>query len=157
PGKEVRVLGLGERLAAERRQAWERWYGPVSASRWGSAAWHALAWGVFGLAYVAGVAFVIGGLHAATGDILLLLAAGSRLSAYIGATVGEIGFLRGIWIDGARRLAWLEDYAASLISSADLPVPQQLSQGIRFEHLSFSYPGTARLVLDDVNLELPAG
>ena len=39
----------------------------------------------------------------------------SRLSAYIGATVGEIGFLRGIWLDGSRRLAWLEDYAASLV------------------------------------------
>ena len=46
--------------------------------------------------------------------MLLVLAAGSRLSAYIGATVGEIGFLRGIWLDGSRRLAWLEDYAAAL-------------------------------------------
>src|SRR5262249_36592572 len=33
----------------------------------------------------------------------------------------------------------------------------RLSQGIRFEHVSFAYPGTERLVLDDVNLELPAG
>ena len=31
-------------------QAWERWYGPVSAARWGSAAWHTLAWAVFGAA-----------------------------------------------------------------------------------------------------------
>ena len=63
------------------------------------------------------------GLDAPAGDVLLVLAAGSRLSAYIGATVGEIGFLRGIWMDGSRRLAWLEDYAASLVASADLPVP----------------------------------
>src|ERR1700751_1532296 len=35
PGKEVRVTGIGERLIAERRAAWERWYGPVAASRWG--------------------------------------------------------------------------------------------------------------------------
>ena len=55
--------------------------------------------------------------------MLLVLAAGSRLSAYIGATVGEIGFLRGIWLDGSRRLAWLEDYAASLVQGADAPVP----------------------------------
>src|SRR5262245_40600023 len=26
PGKEVRVVGIGERLVAERRAAWERWY-----------------------------------------------------------------------------------------------------------------------------------
>jgi ATP-binding cassette subfamily B protein len=86
----------------------------------------------------------------------LVLAAGSRLSAYIGATVGEIGFLRGIWMDGSRRLAWLEDYAAALVAFADQPVPVRLAQGIRFEHVSFAYPGTERLVLDDVNLELPA-
>src|SRR5205807_7793278 len=42
PGKEVRVLGIGPRLIAERRDAWERWYGPVAAARWGSASWHTL-------------------------------------------------------------------------------------------------------------------
>jgi ATP-binding cassette subfamily B protein len=157
PGKEVRVLGIGQRLMTERRRAWERYYGPVSAARWGSAVWHTLAWAVFGGAYVGAVVFVSWGLQAPAGDVLLVLAAGSRLSAYIGATVGEIGFLRGIWMDGARRLAWLEDYAAAQVASADLPVPGRLTQGVRFEHVSFAYPGTDRLVLDDVNLELPAG
>ncbi len=89
--------------------------------------------------------------------MLLVLAAGARLSSYIGATVGEIGFLRGIWMDGSQRLAWLEDYAASLVAHADLPVPLQLRQGIRFDHVSFAYPGTERLVLEDVTLKLPAG
>src|SRR5207247_367674 len=83
PGKEVRVTRLGQRLATERRAAWERWYGPVSGAPWGS--------------------------------------------------------------------------AAALRRSADLPVPARLTHGIRFEHVSFAYPGTERLVLDDVNLELPAG
>jgi ATP-binding cassette subfamily B protein len=157
PGKEVRVTGIGERLVTARREAWERWYGPVSSARWGSAAWHALAWAVFGGAYVGAVVFVAWGLNRPAGDVLLVLAAGSRLSAYIGATVGEIGFLRAIWMDGSRRLAWLEDYAASFVASADLAVPERLTGGIRFEHVSFAYPGTERLVLDDVNLELPAG
>jgi ATP-binding cassette, subfamily B, bacterial len=157
PGKEVRVLGIGDRLATDRRRAWERWHGPVSKARWGTALWHTLAWALFGAAYVGAVVFVSSGLHAPAGDVLLVLAAGSRLSAYVGATVGEIGFLRGIWMDGSRRLAWLEDYAAALVATADLPVPQRLAEGIRFEHVSFAYPGTDRLVLDDVNLELPAG
>ncbi len=153
----MRVTGIGARLAAQRRSAWEGWYGPVSAARLGSALWHSLAWAIFGSAYVGAVVFVAAGLEASAGDVLLVLAAGARLSAYVGATVGEIGFLRGIWMDGARRLAWLEDYAAGLTASADLPVPARLTAGIRFDHLSFTYPGTDRVVLDDVNLELPAG
>jgi ATP-binding cassette subfamily B protein len=157
PGKEVRVLGIGQRLATERRQALDGWFELISTARWGSAMWHTLAWAVFGGAYVGAVVFVSSGLHASAGDVLLVLAAGSRLSAYIGATVGEIGFLRGIWMDGSRRLAWLEDYAASQAAKADLPVPARLAQGIRFEHVSFAYPGTDRIVLDDVNLELPTG
>jgi ATP-binding cassette subfamily B protein len=157
PGKEVRVLGIGERLATERHQAWEQWYTPVSAARWSSALWHALAWAIFGIGYLGAVVFVTSVLHSPAGDVLLVLAAGARLSAYVGATVGEIGFLRGIWMDGAKRLAWLEDYAASLVASADAPVPERLAHGIRLEHVSFAYPGTERLVLEDVNLELPAG
>ena len=157
PGKEVRVTGIGGRLMTERRAMWEQWYSPVSSARWCSALWHTLAWAVFGAAYVGAVVFVSAVLNRPAGDVLLVLAAGSRLSAYIGATVGEIGFLRGIWMDGSRRLAWLEDYAAALVAFADQPVPARLAQGIRFEHVSFAYPGTKRLVLDDVNLELPAG
>jgi len=116
PGKEVRVTGIGPRLMAERRQAWDRSNRPVASARWGSAVWHTLAWAVFGGAYVGAVIFVSAGLNAPAGDVLLVVAAGSRLSAYIGATVGEIGFLRGIWMDGSRRLAWLEDYAAALVA-----------------------------------------
>jgi ATP-binding cassette subfamily B protein len=100
---------------------------------------------------------VASGLDAPTEDVLLVLAAGSRLSAYIAATVGEIGFLRGIWMDGAQRLAWLEDYAADLAADTDQPVPDRLADGIRFEHVSFAYPGTDREVLVDVDLTLPAG
>jgi len=138
PGKEVRVTRIGARLVTQRRAAWERWYGPVARARRRSAVWHTLAWAIFGA-------------------VLLVLAAGSRLSAYIGGTVGEIGFLRGIWLEGSRRLAWLEDYAASQSRGADLPVPAHLGEGIRFEHVSFAYPGTDRSVLDDVTLRLTPG
>ena len=157
PGKEVRVTGIGERLITDRRWAWECWYGPVAGARWGSALWHALAWAIFGLAYVGAVVFVSSGLRAPASAVLLVLAAGARLSGYIGATVGEIGFLRGFWMDGSRRLAWLEDYAAAVAASGDLPVPTALHRGIRLEHVSFAYPGTSRVVLEDVSLTLPAG
>ncbi|MGH9661220.1 MAG: ABC transporter ATP-binding protein, partial [Bryobacteraceae bacterium] len=131
PGKEVRVTRIGDRLVKQRREAWERWYQPVAAARWRTALWHTLAWATFGAAYVGAVVFVSSRPGATPGQVLLVLAAGARLSAYLGATVGEIGFLRGFWLDGSRRLAWLEDYAASLVENADTPAPDRIVEGIR--------------------------
>jgi len=98
PGKEVRVTRIGELLVKKRRSAWEGWYKLVSArdgiARFGIR-WH----GQFsGAGYIGAVVFVSVVLHGTAAQVLLLLAAGSRLSAYIGATVGEIGFLRGFWL-----------------------------------------------------------
>jgi ATP-binding cassette subfamily B protein len=157
PGKEVRVARIGPRLIDDRAEAWKRYYAPVSRARLGTALWQSLAWLLFGAAYVGAVVFVAAGLNASAGDTLLVVAAGSRLSQYLAATVGEIGFLRGIWMDSSRRLAWLEDYAAAQLMNADQPAPDRLLEGLRFEHVSFRYPGTERLVLDDVDLVLPAG
>jgi ATP-binding cassette subfamily B protein len=157
PGKEVRVTGIGSRLTTQRREAFERAYAPVAATRWSSALWHTLGWAIFGIGYVGAIVFVSSYLAAPAADVLLVVAAGSRLSAYIGATVGEIGFLRGFWMDGSRRLAWLEDYAASLDAQADMPVPARLRRGIQLDRVSFAYPGTSRLVLDNVTVSLPTG
>ena len=157
PGKEVRITGIGERLVRQRREAWERGYAPIAKERMVSARWHTLAWALFGVAYVGAVVFVSYGLRAPASAVLLVLAAGARLSAYIAATVGELGFLTGFWMDGARRLAWLEDYAAAIAGAADQAAPARLRRGIRFENVSFAYPGTQRQVLENVNLELPAG
>src|SRR3954467_12014371 len=156
-GKDVRVTRIGDRLVRDRRAAWERGYVPMAAERWRTAAWHTAAWAIFGAGYVGAVVFVAWGLRASAGSVLLVLAAGSRLSAYIGATVGELGFLRGFWMDGSPRLAWLEDYATAVAASADLAVPTTIARGIAFEHVSFAYPGTSRLVLEDVSLTLPVG
>ena len=71
------------------------------------------AWALFSLAFVAAVAWVATGLDASPGAVVLVLTAGGRLSAYVGSAVGELGFLRGIWLDSAQRLAWLEDFAAA--------------------------------------------
>ncbi len=157
PGKEVRVTANGATLAARRSAEWQRWYGPVAAARWRTAAWHTLTWSIFAAAYVSAIVWVATGLHEPVGAVVLVLVAGSRLSSYVGAAVGEIGFLRGIWLDSARRLAWLEDFAVSFDERADTPVPERIVDAITFDHVSFTYPGTDRLVLDDVDVRLPAG
>jgi ATP-binding cassette, subfamily B, bacterial len=157
PAKEVRVTNTGDWLISERRAAWERYYQPVSKVRWVTAAWHTAAWAVFAGAYVAAVVYVASGLDRGVGDVVLVLAAGTRLARYVGATAGELGFLRGFWLDSSRRLTWLEDYAAGIGTSATANAPDRLIDGITFDHLSFRYPGTDHLVLDDITLHLPAG
>ena len=157
PGKELRVLGIGEALAGRRRAAWEHWYGPVATARSRSATWYAAGWAVFALGYVGAIAITATGPRASTSAAILVLTAGARLSSYLNATVGEIGFLRGTWMDGAQRLAWLEDYARAVVQHADQPAPGHISEGIRLEHVTFRYPGASRPALDDVNLFLPAG
>ena len=157
PGKEVRVTGNQADLVARRHEAWGRWFAGLRSTQLASAAWLTLAWTVFSLAFVAAVAWVATGLDATPAVVVLVLTAGGRLSAYVGSAVGELGFLRGIWLDSAQRLAWLEDFAAQQNAGTDLAVPERLEHGLAFEDVSFVYPGTTRPVLEHVDLVLPAG
>jgi ATP-binding cassette, subfamily B, bacterial len=159
-GKEVRVAGVQERVGEAQRAAWEGAYAPLARARSVSAAWESATWAVFGAGFVVALGYVALGPQppdVLAGSVALVLAAGSRLSQYVGQTVSETHFLRGIWLDASRRLAWLENYSAAYTRAADLAVPQRLRQGIRFEDVSFHYPGTSRPVLDGVSLTLPAG
>jgi ATP-binding cassette, subfamily B, bacterial len=156
-GKELRVLGIGTAIADRRRASWERWYAAVAAARSRSSAWYAAGWAIFAVAYVGAIVLVAAGPHPNPAAAILVLTAGGRLSSYVAGTVGEIGFLRGMWMDGSRRLAWLEDYASATAQHADLRPPVRIAEGIRLEHVSFRYPGSAGPALADVDLFLPAG
>ena len=155
--KEVRVTGVASDLATRRRTEWQRWFAPVARARRDTAISHSAAWAIFGLGYVGAIAFVVVGLDASVGSVLLILAAGARLSSYVAGAIGEIGFLRGIWLDGSKRLVWLENYTAALSADTEIEVPDRLVDGIRLEHVSFAYPGSDRLALEDITLHLPSG
>jgi ATP-binding cassette subfamily B protein len=154
--KEVRVAQvqrlLVERSAAERTAR----YRALARTRMISAAWVSAAYVLFGAALVVGVGLSAGGPDGAA-HVVLLLAAGSRLSQYVSQTVRETHLFRTIWLDGSRRLAWLEDYAAAQAGTGSAPAPAVLRDGIRLEDVSFSYPGTDREVLKNISALLPAG
>ncbi len=144
PGKEIRVTGNQADLVARRREAWGRWFAGLRSVQLTSAVWITLAWTLFSLSFVAAVAWVATGLDATPAVVVLVLTAGGRLSAYVGSAVGELGFLRGIWLDSAQRLVWLEGFAAEQNAHTDQEVPASLEQGVAFEDVSFVYPGTGR-------------
>ncbi len=156
-GKEVRISGIGDALVRDRRAEWELWYGPVAHARNVTAIWHALAWAVFGIGFVAAVWFVAVPQQGSPGEVLLILAAGARLSAYVASTVGEIGFIRGVWLYGSQRLAWLEDYAAAVAKEGDTDAPSNLRTAIELQGVTFTYPGSTKPVLVDVSVRIPAG
>ncbi len=157
PAKDIRVTGSGEWLVNARRAAWDRSYEPIARVRMRTALWHAGAWALFGLGYVGAIVYVTTVLDRNVGAVVLVVAAGLRLGTYVGATAGELGFLRGFWMDSSRRLAWLEDYAEQTDRHAETPAPDTIRTSIDFENVSFHYPGTKRLVLDNVSLSFPAG
>ncbi|KOX30109.1 multidrug ABC transporter ATPase [Saccharothrix sp. NRRL B-16348] len=158
PAKELRVAGLGDVVRTRQREARERWYRAVSAMRWRGAAWQSATWLLFGLTYGAALWYVAVALNAPAGDVVIVLVAGSRVSQYVADLVAEANFLRGDWLGASRRLAWLEDYAADQQRDQGSGTPpERLRTGIRFEGVSFTYPGTDREVLRDVDLTLPAG
>ena len=154
-GKEVRLTGIGDRLARDRRSArGSSGHRPIAAARWGSMTWHAVAWAIFGAAYV--------GL----GRLRVRRAARARPARCCSCSPP----VRGCQRTSAPRSARSDSCAASGCTARDAwrgsrttrrrsprrPIcrrPSDSRRGIRFEHVSFAYPGTDRLVLDDVTLD----
>ncbi|WP_193317889.1 MULTISPECIES: ABC transporter ATP-binding protein [Streptomyces] len=56
-----------------------------------------------------------------------------------------------------RRIAEVERSVSSVSSRQAMNTTPNLRRNVCFENVSFSYPGSNRLVLDHLNLELPAG
>ncbi|WP_017573176.1 ABC transporter ATP-binding protein [Nocardiopsis halotolerans] len=156
PGRELRVALARERVRRGRHQAWAARHRVMSRARWATAAWHASALTVFGCAFVGSVAGVaLNGGSAA--EVVLLLTTGGRLAQYIGQTLSQVHFLRMIWLEGGRRLLWLEELSSMAAERSPTPPPERMRSGVTLDGVSFTYPGTDRPVLDEVTLHLPAG
>ena len=77
----------------------------------------------------------------------------AQLASTASASAGMISTLAT-----ADRLLWLEDHHATAVASAGPgKAPDRLGSAITIRDLSFTYPGTERMVLSAVNLTFPAG
>ena len=146
PGKELRVTGNGAALAERRRRRVAAGVRPAGPLEVGDDRVERAAWAVFGLGYVAAVVYTVTVVDASPGQVVLVLVVGSQLSQFVGAAVGELAFLRSIWLDISRRLMWLEDYAASVDARSD---------GVPPDRLDPRHPVRARVV--PVPRQRPAG
>ena len=160
-GKELRVSGAGRAVAARQAETWQLAMRARQRAQFVAAGWSLLGWTVF----VAGFA---GGLALATyrttrgqstpGDLVLLVTVAATLRASVQSTVESTARTASTRQYLAPFL-WLRDYAeqARATPTGRRRPPAVLREGLTLDHVSYRYPGTDRLVLDDVSIHLPAG
>lgn len=154
--KELRVAGATGAVALARAKAWDDFQRPVHRMRLRAGLAQTVAWSVFAAAFVSAIVLAVRGATDASGA-LIVVAAGARLTAYIGLAATEVNTW-GFFIQGSQRLLWLEELVERRRRHADQMPPSRLRDGITLNDVSFAYPGVDQpLVLEHVNLRLPAG
>lgn len=161
PAMELRVFNAEQRLDHRADRLWNEvsdihLRGSVRAAGLASVGWATLTAGyVAALLFTASLA--VDG-RATVGDVVLV----SQLALLIRGNVARTADAArhaAAALRTADRFLWLEDLHAAEVDRAGRTVapPPRLTAGIRFDNVSFTYPGTDSPVLDRVNLDLPAG
>jgi ATP-binding cassette subfamily B protein len=163
--KELRVFGVTGTLRERHRELAGRIFSGTARAAVLGGLCGALGWLLFAGAFVAGIAAVAvraADGAASVGAVVLAVTLVQRAQLQVGQAANAIGQLLTT-ARTARRLLWLEDYAAAdPHSSAPLAVarglpPAVLTRGITLREVSFGYPPDGDLVLDRVDVHLPAG
>jgi ATP-binding cassette, subfamily B, bacterial len=159
PARELRTFGATDGLLARHaRLGDEVNSGALRAARVG-ALWEASGWILYAAGFGAAIVALV--LRAAHGDaspgavveMVSLLRRAQRQVSGASSTAGSFA----IASTTADRLLWLEDYVAGLKRETGGPAPAGLTEGIRFHHVGFTYPGQDTPVLHDISLTLRAG
>ena len=141
--RSLRARLRDERSALERRQA----VGRLGAAVLGlAAAGGAMAW--VGLRALSGAATL--------GDIALFYQVFQRGQGLARTLLGGIGQLYGDALFLEHLNGFLQERPSVTSPPAPAPVPA-VRRGLRFENVTFQYPGTDRPALTDFDLDLPAG
>jgi ATP-binding cassette subfamily B protein len=163
PAKELRLYGLADEVLARRASLFDRLEAARVQVAARSVAAASLGWGFFAACYCValGVTVHLAQTGAATvGAVVLVLTIGMQLSGQLNELAFYVSWFAHTH-KAVSRLLWFRDYAqrahAELEPEEPAPVPPRLRDGIRLEGVSFAYPGTDRVVLADVDLDLRAG
>ena len=161
--KEVRLFGLRPLLLSRHEQDFHELDRVSLRFNVKSGVVMAAAWGVFATGYMGAVAYVtlqvLDGRHL-VGAVVVTFSMGAQLTSQLAELVGNTSWFARTTAAVARYrwlLAYAGDAAKRLRPSTPVPVPARLDKGIHIRNLDFTYPGTDRPVLENVNLDLPAG
>jgi ATP-binding cassette subfamily B protein len=160
PAKELRVFRLQPEIRHRHRELWEKTTHTLWRAQARAMTLRAAGQLVFAAGYVAGVLLVVNdaiGGRRSVGDVVLAITLAAQVNQQVSAAVSLLNDLQRI-ARAFTRFEWLEKYVAEREpKDANQPVPERLNTGIRFEDVAFTYPGTERVVLEGVNLDIPAG
>ncbi|GIE99646.1 ABC transporter ATP-binding protein [Paractinoplanes rishiriensis] len=158
PAKEVWISGNGAQLDRLARAEWRRARSVEASAQLRGLVWQTAGWAC----YVAGLAAAlwIGATlarhgRATPGDVMLIITLASMLGTQIAGAVGGLdNFAEAGRI--TEHYLWLQDYATARAGGIQ-PAPERLTTGIRLHGITFRYPGSATPVLQNIDLDLPAG
>lgn len=163
-GREIRVFGAQDPLSRRFRDLLHEADTIFDRAQIKTTAVVAVTWVIFGVGFVVAVLTVARAAlrgEATTGDLVLALTLGAQLNAQMANLVAAItSIVYGL--HGARQYVWLRDYGKHTARpraphTTPRLAPARLDRGVRFDRVSFTYPGTTHCVLEEVDLFLPAG
>nr|WSU76980.1 ABC transporter ATP-binding protein/permease [Streptomyces anulatus] len=159
--KEIRLFGVQDALVERHRRAWRTVSDSLTAAQFRSALLRASGQVGFAAAYGVAIWLVVRGAvsgEVGIGQVVLTLTLSVQVGAQVATTLGLLGKLQnaGRVIE---LIARLRSIAPSVPEQwkTGATLPAVLRGGIRLEGVSFSYPGTDRLILDNVSLDIRAG
>ncbi|HMC69020.1 MAG TPA: ABC transporter ATP-binding protein, partial [Mycobacteriales bacterium] len=163
PAKEVRIYGLAGELHDRRVQLFDELERERARQSVGNIVRIATSWTLFALAYGGALWWTVDSARSGRtsfGAVVLVLTLGAQLNSQLADLAYNVAwFARSL--RAVRRLVWFTEYAdmatAAVATAHRTAPPERLERGIRLDHLSFSYPGSARAVLHDLDLTLAAG
>ena len=160
PAKELRVSRLQNEMKRRIGDQWEATTRRLWRAQLRALLLRAAGQLVFAAGYVIGVLIVVNdaiGGQRTVGDVIMAITLAAQVNQQVASAVSLLTDLQRIG-RAFTRFDELEEYvAAREPKSGTATTPTQLRAGIRFENLTFQYPGTDRVILRDVNLTVPPG
>jgi len=159
--KEVRIFGAQQALQRVHHHSYDRATRRLIRGQLAGAVLRGLGQVFFAAACFGAIFLVVRqavGGRATLGDVVLVVTLAAQINVQVATALGRLATLQAAEYT-ARRLERLRSWPerARGARRAGLAPPRRLTRGIRLEGVGFAYPGTSRPVLEDVNLDLPAG
>jgi len=160
-GKEIRVARAGDELARRQAEAWQEAMTGRFRAQLSAALWKAGGWTLFTAGFAAGlllVAYRTTHGNGSAGDLVLAITVATSLRQSVHDAVS-----RSTQSATAGRLIepylWLREYLAAerAQSHGTVPTPPSLRDGITFDQVAYTYPGTDHPAIDGFSAHIPAG